>query len=199
MNAVSRLIAPLCLVSLWGCSNSMGWDDKLQQLPLHDWVRQAEFASGCRFPMEYGRTLPIPKPPSDFVIQYYPVARDHPSKPWTVFTPVFSQELSAKDGKAAACKSMGRPEDSRPLGKFTPLEDKVSARQTYTLWNALDRISVLYFSRAHLSPEDSRMAVNLVEEFQKQAEPGFLPIYYKMNPDFWEWLRNESGSSIPKS
>jgi hypothetical protein len=31
------------------------------------------------------------------------------------------------------------------------------------------------------------------------AEPALLPDYYRLNPEFWEWVRAAAGRSIPKA
>jgi hypothetical protein len=188
----------LATVVLSGCSNSAEWIKKLDQILLYKQTTEVRFSGGCRVPREYGQTFPIPATPTSFVVEYYPVGMQFPpTKPWSVFEPVAIQRFSA-DGKAEPCQTIANLEEVKPLGTFLPSEEWDSAKEEFQFWSGLEKFSKLYQSHAHLTGGDTDSASDFVKLFQKRAEPGFLPIYYHANPDFWEWLRQEAGVSIPK-
>lgn len=190
----------LAAAVLSACRGSGEWIDKLQAEPLYLRARAARDRGTCAalVPMEFGRTFPVPaKDGASFKTLYYPVT--DPSGKAEIGTPVyegrFARAASASDG----CARIGAAAP-RPLGPAVPpgLSRKGYDRAAAVLYASLDRAAALYARGGAPAGADKQALTDYLDAFQTIAEPGLLPDYYRLNPDFWEWLRRETGRSIPK-
>ncbi|MFA5138097.1 MAG: hypothetical protein WC728_02605 [Elusimicrobiota bacterium] len=63
-----------------------------------------------------------------------------------------------------------------------------------------EKVALLYYwgRKTAFTPKEIASLKRYVESFVGVAEPALLKDYYKLNPDFWEWLRGAAGVSIAK-
>ena len=186
-----------------GCKGSAYWSDRLDAEPLYQRARALRQSPTCLklVPLEFGDTYPVPVRDAargHFEVLFYPV-NARPSK-CTLATPLFSGRFESAAPAADRCVRLAQGEvDSlgpcRPGGLSMAGTFKAEAR----LFQTLDRGAALYLKGEVPSPRDRRALGDFVDSFHALAEPGLLPFYYRQNPDFWEWLRQQAGRSIPKS
>lgn len=108
------------------------------------------------------------------------------------------QAVFTLDGRVSAC-------DSHPVG-LAPLEgerygnDAMNMEQddfddaSRKLLSLTEAVGEAYARRA---PVDRRKLAEFWSQFSLMAEPPLLADYYRLDPSFWEWLRDENGQSLP--
>ena len=182
------------------CKGADYWVARLQADPLYLRAEQVRASPSCSklVPMEFGHTFPVPvRGAKRFEILFYPLfASPGRSEAMTpAVEAYFARDTPAADActplPAAASRSIGAPV---PAG----LSMKAYYKADATLFASLDKTAALYFAGGSPFDADKAALDDSVGAFTTLAEPGLLYDYYRMNPDFWEWLRRESGRSIPK-
>ena len=181
------------------CKGADYWEGQLQADPLYRRAEQVRLSPSCSklIPMEFGRTFPVPVEGKQFEVQYYPLfvspGKSEAMSP--AFSGRFARDASAADVcaplAAAAPRSVGSPV---PAG----LSMKAYYKADATLFASLDKTAALYFAGGSPAAADKAVLGAFTDAFTTLAEPGLLADYYRLNPDFWEWLRREAGRSIPK-
>jgi hypothetical protein len=188
--------------ALAACRGESYWVDKLQADPLYRRAEQLRDAPTCSasVPIEFGRTFPVPLPGPDgrFEVLFYP-SISSPGKS-VIMGPRFVGTF-ARSGGTDACAALPAEKGApSPLGAAVPegLSMKAYYRSEAVLFASLDKAAALYAKGG--SPDDAgrKDLVDFVDAFTAASEPGLRPDYYRVNPEFWEWLRKEAGRSIPK-
>lgn len=148
-------------------------------------------------PAEFGRSLPVPAKDGGYRILFYPLLVS-PGKS-EVLTPQFAAVLPADASAAARCEKIGRgPASSLGPGVNAGLSNADYYRAEAAVYAGLPRAAQLYRGGGAAASDQAALAA-FVAAFQTIAEPGLIPSYYGLNPDFWEWLRKTAGTSLPKS
>ena len=198
-----RRLALLALAAaLSACKGADYWTERLDADPLYRSAKAVRQAPGClsAVPMEFGQTFPIPVREGErelFEILFYP-ANSSPGE-CTLATPIFAARFEPGSPDSARCVRLSTaPVES--LGRCAPggLSQRRYYRTAYRLFDSLESTAGLYFKGRPPGPESRKSLAEYAEAFEAIAEPGLLPFYYRRNPDFWEWLRRETGRSILK-
>lgn len=197
------LLALASVAALAACKGSVDWVAKLQADPLYQRAEKLRDAPSCSktVPMEFGRSFPVPLPGLDgkFQVLYYPTVTS-PGKS-EVMSPRFAGTFTRGDAAADACSALPA-ELGRPSSHGPAVPAGVSMKEYYraeaTLFASLDKASALYAKGGAPSAEDKKALGDFMEAFTTLAEPGLKADYYRVNPDFWEWLRREGGRSLSK-
>jgi len=195
------LVLPLC-ACLAACKGKGYWLDRLQADPLYQRsqsLRQGARCSGL-VPLEFGSTLPVPVRDAahgHFEVLFFPAAFS-PSE-YTVMTPTVQGWFALGTDSADRCERIGKGE-VQSLGPGLP--KALSMAQYYRtearLFADLQLASALYFKGAAPAAQDREALKEFAAAFDVLAAPGLVPYYYRLSPDFWEWLRLSTGRSIPK-
>ena len=188
-------------VSLTACRGADYWASKLQADPLYQRSEQVRASASCSklVPMEFGRTFPVPVKAgqAQFEVLFYPLFVS-PGKS-EAMSPSFQGRFARGTDAADACAPLpsGVP---RSVGAPVPagLSMKAYYKADAALFASLGRSADLYFAGGSSAAADKAVLVEFVDAFTTLAEPGLQADYYRVNPDFWEWLRREAGRSIPK-
>ena len=195
-----RRLAALLLAGglLAACKDSGDEADRLQADPLYQRVEKVRESASCAVlvPMEFGRSLPVPAREGGFKLLFYPLVTA-PGKA-EVLSPAFEAAFARPGGEDLCARiGSGKP---RSLGQAVPagLSQKDYYRAEMRLFSALGRTAELYLKGGALAAADKQAPADFLDAFQTLAEPGLLPDYYRLSPDFWEWLRRETGRSIAK-
>lgn len=184
---------------LAGCGGG-GFDASLRRLQTDALYKAAEavsFAPGCEAASGLGRSLPVPARVGGYAVLLYP-ALISPSKS-EALTPQYRADFGG-DGPNAAARCVKIASGAAlSLGPAVP--PGVSNRDYYaaeaSLFAALPNISERY-RRGPPAAADRTDASAYFNAFQRIAEPGLAPYYYRLNPEFWEWLRAAGGRSLAK-
>jgi hypothetical protein len=205
MNFRLSRLAPVALTLAAGlmtaCKGTDYWLDQVRADPLYQRAEKVVISPSCSglVPMEFGRSFPVPvrDAQKQFEILFYPLSVA-PGKS-EVFSPVFEAHFARDTAAADVCLRLPKAE-ARSLGAAVPagLSNKAYYRAEATLFASLDRTAAVYFAGGASAPADKAALGEFIDAFLTLAEPGLRPDYYRINPDFWEWLRRETGRSIPK-
>ena len=181
------------------CKGADYWSGRLRSDPLYQRAEKVRSSPSCSkiVPMEFGRTFPVPVAGKQFMVLFYPLFVS-PGKS-EAMTPAFSARFARDASGADACAPLIAPH-ARSLGSAVPagLSMKAYYKADASLFASLDKTAALYFAGGSPAPADKAALGEFVDAFTTIAEPGLLPDYYAVNPDFWEWLRQEAGRSIPR-
>ncbi|MFH1726748.1 MAG: hypothetical protein ABII00_19235 [Elusimicrobiota bacterium] len=154
-------------------------------------------------PMEWPTTWPVPtgkKGGSEFKVLFYPLTGTPAASP-TVYAPMAEAVIDAETGEPSSCERW--PVAGETLSKRRWPEgiqglsmdefDKRAAR----LYDATEKAAELYAAGGTPAGAGLDLMKRYLALFESLAEPDLLPYYYRMNPDFWEWIRGVLGKSIP--
>ena len=187
---------------LAACKGSSYWMGQLAANRLHQRAQQVRQCADClkSVPIEFGETYPVPVrdgKQGHFQLLYFPAEFSHAS--CIMASPVFAGEFSLDMPATDHCISL-KPKMIEPLGRCMPpgLSMAKVARTETRLFESLDSMAALYFKGSPLGPQERQLLAGYVEDIKILVMPSMLPYYYRQSPDFWEWLRKESGLSIPK-
>jgi hypothetical protein len=92
-------------------------------------------------------------------------------------------ELLSRERWPAALSGIG-------MDKFEALADGLDSQT--------ENVAALYAAGQPLSGVQAAQAQVYGQTFRKMAEPALAAYYYRLNPDFWEWLRRQGAPSLPK-
>ncbi len=175
------------------------WVGRVQADALYRRADAVRESASCAkvLPTEFGRTLPVPERGASYAVLYYP-ATVTPDRS-DAFTPRLRADFDpAAPSSADRCVAFegGR---SRDLGPAVPagVSNDAYYRAEAKVFESLPRVAALYRSGSS-SPSDRAQLNAYFDAFSTIAEPGLAPYYYRLNPDFWEWLRARGGRSLPK-
>jgi len=152
-------------------------------------------------PMEWPASWPIPaKEIGKFKIFFYPLRAAETDSP-EVYSPAAEASIDAAQGTPISCGLT--PSSSTQLSKTrwpaatAGLNLKDFEARARRLYDRTEAMAALYDGRRNLSALEKRSVQEFLELFESLAEPALLSDYYRLNPDFWEWLRTAAGRSIP--
>lgn len=195
----------LCLAAVFAaCEGAAPWTEKLQANELYKRTNGLKVNGPCALlvPLEYNFTFPIPLDAGARTIEvlYYAKTPGRYAPKHTIMTPQFAGILSWEDPAKDRCVAL-HPQPFRELQPpiSSPYLKTAYARRLFQAFDRLQKTSMLYFGRQALNPDDRKVLEEFAISFPEVAEPALLSHYYRVNPDFWEWLRQETGRSIPKS
>lgn len=199
----ARLAALLPLLAcLAGCKGSAYWQDRLDANPLHKRAQDLRAGSSCSglVPLEFGATFPVPVRDGahgHFEVLFFPAAVAPGS--YTVMTPTVQGWFSAGSAAGDRCEKLD-VRDAQALGPALPKPLSMAGyyRTSLTLFEGLERAAALYFKGGPLAEGDREALKDFEGACEALAGPGLVVHYYRLSPDFWEWLRKESGRSLPK-
>ncbi len=175
------------------------WVGRLQANDLYrraDAVRESPSCSKV-LPTESGRTLPVPERAGGYAVLFYPVSvspdRSDVSTPR--YRAVFAPAATPAGDR---CEPFNNGA-SRMLGPAVPpgVSNEDYYRAEARVFESLPRVSALYGAGA-VAPADRPTLTKFFDAFTTIAEPGLAAYYYRLNPDFWEWLRTSGSHSLPK-
>jgi hypothetical protein len=186
---------------LTACKGASYWSGRVRADPLYQRAEKVRDAASCAnlVPMEFGQTVPVPVRDDGgrFKVLFYPVVSS-PGKA-EALSPLY-EGLFARDAADSRCARLGA---GAPASRGPAVRPGLSQSDYYRaearLYEALDKTAALYAKGAPLADADKKALADFADAFQVIAEPGLAPDYYRVNPDFWEWLRREAGRSIPKA
>jgi hypothetical protein len=174
------------------------WIGKLQAEPLYKRAETLRSSPACAaVPVEFGRTLPVPRRASGFSALFYPL-QIAPSKS-EALTPQYRVDFEADAAaRPDRCAKIGSGAPAS-LGPAVPpgVSNKEYYRAAARVYAALPRVAELYRGGA-AAPADRDALAGFYDAFSEIAEPGLGPNYYALNPDFWEWLRKAGGRSLAR-
>lgn len=171
---------------------------------LNETIRAARATPPCAAVVagEWPTGFPVPAEGSRgrrFKIFFYPMsgAQGEP----TISSPAAEALLDIDAGKAVSCAlAPGKPQEL-PGRRWPAALDGVGAFQQHALMKKLhdrtEAAAAVYGGQGVATPADVEAAKDYVRLFKLNAEPALLPYYYRLNPAFWEWLRETAGDSIP--
>jgi hypothetical protein len=173
--------------------------DRLDADPLYQRVTRLTVSGTCArmVPIEFAATSPVPyaRGKESFKLLFFLTIRERSQ--YTVLTPQVEATFSLHSPAGDSCTVLPVPKP-QPLGSPVPTTSLASnLRLQVRLYDALGKTAPLYFKGGDVRPEDRRILAKYTDAFMKLTEPGLLPYYYRLNPDFWEWLRKQCGRSIP--
>ncbi len=168
--------------------------------PLEQAVGTIAGSEACRriVAMEWPASWPVPmRERGRYAVFFYPLSM-RPSGNPMVFSPAADATIDASIGKALSCVSRKTTPKELSGPRWPAAMDKTSMKdfQSYSndLYLETETIAALYQTGSAAGKEQGLAFLAL---FQKLAEPALLAEYYRLNPDFWEWLRASSGDSLP--
>lgn len=189
-------LAAAALVS--GCART-DWQAQLKAEPLYQRAENLRQAPSCAdVPIEFGRSLPVPVKGGKqrLTVLFYPLAIA-PGKS-TVFTPLYTGGFGLGADEPAQCAKLPSTQAPQALGPAVPpgLSGSAYDQAEAKLFASLQATAAAYFSGQ--TTGEPGAAKDFAESFLILAEPGLRGDYYRLNPDFWEWLRVRTGRSLPK-
>lgn len=194
-----RRAAALVVLALCACKGSSYWLDRVQAEPLYRRAGELRDAGSCAklVPMEFGQTMPVPVKGDAFKVLFYPIDRGT-GKPQAM-SPLYSGTFGRDPDIAPRCDALGGKAAPRGPAAAAGVSQTAYYRAELGVFASLDKAAELYGKAASPEGADKKALEQFASDFAKIAEPGLLADYYRVNPDFWEWLRKEAGSSIPKA
>lgn len=196
------LLAALALIA--GCSKPKAPAAKLSD-KLKNALVELPRTPPCDavIPMEWPSSVPVPtgRAAGEFKIFFYPLMGD-PAR-LKLYAPAGEAVLDLASGKASSCVKLAGPLKELSGARLTPALEKMSQaeidRASDELSAAGERVAVLYAAKRAPTPEEAEDLKDYGRRFMELAEPALLPYYYKLDPDFWEWLRKAGAPSVPKA
>ncbi len=150
-------------------------------------------------PNRWASSWPVPtggKQGNEFKVLFFTVDQDGTGI--RLNTPMGEAVLDAETREATACsarKGEHKALSSRRFGaKASAFGLDEFDSQADLLFDRIEKAGALYAARGH----DQTLLEDFVSRFNVLAEPDLLPYSYRINPEFWEWVRSETGRSIPK-
>jgi hypothetical protein len=151
-------------------------------------------------PGEWSSGFPVPVGERRFKVLFYPVTGT-PGRAPQVWSPGAVAEIDAGAGSLSSCALTGKPSklSTQRWPEATDAWDMKTFRaREAALFDATQNVGALYAARRALKPDESAAAKEYWKAFDELAEPDLRRDYYRLNPDFWEWLRESAGGSIAK-
>ncbi len=152
---------------------------------------------------EWGHMWPVPLAgkQSRFSLLYYPVIGGF-GKPWEIYSPSGKAVIDLDAGGPVSCSLLdgrGPMVSQRLYPDTTKLHGQEFRAHLFRLFDRTERVAALYRSGNKLAQADLALLNEYFDLFEQMSEPDFKAEYYRQNPDFWEWLRQAIGKSLPKS
>ena len=201
MTSLGRGLLLALAACLAACKGSGYWIDRLDANRLHRRALDSRQSPECArlVPIEFGATFPVPvrEGGGRFKVLYYPT-NFAPSK-CDMASPVFAGEFSLDPLGADRCVSLDTS-TVESLGRCVPAGLSMTGyyRTETRLFESLEPAAALFFKGAAPGAQERTQLADYARALQTLVPPAMLPYYYRQSPEFWEWLRQEAGLSIPK-
>lgn len=175
---------------------------------LAEAVRQARNLGNCAaiVPQEWPAGWPVPSAApgaARFSLFFYPLS-GAPDEGPRMFAPGADAALDLAKGLAASCRPRAGARRELKGPRWTEAAEGLDteafdteADRLYALTEAVGRAFAA--GRPVPSKADAAAAREYLALFETLAEPPLLVEYYRLNPRFWEWVREAAGRSIPKA
>ncbi len=184
---------------LFGCAKPQAPVSKLKAA-----VRMARAQEPCSsiIAVEWPASWPIPAEGSggrSYKIFFYPVT-GNPSTGPLVHSPAGEAVVDSESGKPSSCVALpGAPKElstRRWPEAAAALGIAEFDERSASLYAKTEALAAVY-ARGKRAVGAAALAKDYLRTFRSLAEPDLLPYYYRLNPAFWEWLRETAGDSIP--
>jgi len=163
-------------------------------------------------PGNWTASIPVPVAGSqgrEFAVFFYALP-DRASDAW-LGTPSGRAVISLDSNSALSCaRGAGSAHKLGLVGRFSPAALALGVdgldKKRVKLYAAAERAGALYAAddmpvrgAAGRAPNSRELAQlkSFADSFALLAEPPFLRDYYRLNPDFWKWLKRQ-GIALPK-
>lgn len=175
---------------------------------LAEAVRQVRGLGNCAalVPQEWPAGWPVPSPVPGggrFDVFFYPLGGTPDEGP-RMSEPAAEAALDLSAGLAATCRPRAGTRRELKGPRWTPAAERLDsdafdaqAERLYALTEAAG--AAFAAGRAAPTAADAAAAREYLGLFETLAEPPLLAEYYRLNPRFWEWVRQAAGRSIPKA
>lgn len=177
--------------------------DRLDATKLSQAENKLRFDSGCShvIPEEFAHSIPIPfkikkRKEMGFKILFYPVVTEAET-PSMASSP-FIEGVFALDGSVSDHCIATTDQNEKVLKKNIPAALSMASyyKDKSFLYENLERIAPLYFDNSSPASGDIKNIGAFVREFKRVSEPALWPDYYRLSPDFWNWIK-KNGQTLP--
>lgn len=152
-------------------------------------------------PMEWAPSWPVPTGGMqgyEFKVFFYP-GSGREADP-RIYAPQAEVTLNTNTGTAIG----GRwSQDSQKAVSSKRWPDEISEismdeflQLREQLYRATEEVALIYARLSEITPDERVKVQEYGKLFSKMVEPALRPYYYKLNPDFWAWLRDCGALSI---
>jgi hypothetical protein len=199
MTKVRLIVLASLGTGLIACQGAGNWQAKLDAEPLYQRANALRQSPSCRrlVYLEYGHSFPVPSRGSEdrFSVLFYPIIVA-PGKS-VVVTPAVIGSFAPRAGDET-CVALSTA-NLRALGPAVPsgISGVRYYQVAFALYSSLPRVARLYRKGLKLGSAERKDVQALADAFLGLAEPPLLAEYYRLNPEFWEWLRQNAGRSLP--
>lgn len=188
---------------LTACDKAGKLREALQNTPLFQEVGAAARSGSCLrlVKANFGHMLPLPvieRGQGLFLVGFYPLKGDAGAE--TLATPEFAATFPPGRGQDAMCRflTIRKSEDLGPrVAPGSVVIANLEAQRAY--YTLVESVAPAFFEGREASVSEKLSAKELLAAFHGAAEPGLQSDYYRLSPDFWEWLRKQTGASLPKA
>ena len=200
-----RALLPAAILLLVLCACSRRKPGQLS-LKLREAVRAAKDIPPCAsiIPVEWPATWPVPtggKLGREFKVLFYPMALREGGR--EIDAPLGEALLDA-DAAAGAASCRRLPGEAERLSEQrwpaalsgVGMDEFESRADRLDSWT--EDVAALYAAKKPLSVEQAAKVKAYGRAFREMAEPALLEYYYRMNPDFWDWLKAAGAATVPK-
>ena len=162
-------------------------------------------ACAAQLPMEWVSTWPVPTGAEEgrqFVALFYSLDRSLEGAdglPRIRVTVPRGQAVFNSQGAVASCEIRRSLAAALPGERYPPAAMRLEEDQfdeAVAKFMRLTETMAGYYARRASKP-DAYVIAAYWTHFEQFAEPALWPYYYKANPEYWEWLREINGKSIP--
>lgn len=187
------LLAGLALVL--GCDKSEPISSKLKQR-----IRFVKTTAPCDaiIPMEWASSLPVPlsgKTGTEFKIFFFPIANT--AKGIEIYTPQGEATINT-ESSSVSCKTTPNPakvlSNRRWSQEASAMNSEQFKNKSDLLLDRTEKVAQAYATGK--KNVQRKLLMEYASLFKNLSEPDFLPLYYDLNPDFWNWLEKETGHAI---
>ncbi|MDQ6959501.1 MAG: hypothetical protein Q9M27_00605 [Mariprofundaceae bacterium] len=153
-------------------------------------------------PESWVASWPLPtgaKSGKEFKLLYYPVTRQgHDIK---LSAPLGEAVFTTKGGSPSSCRRLpGEPKElagnslSIAASHFSVEELEAHSARLYAL---SEKTAAIFAAGNPPAKEQRPMLREYGQLFLELAEPPLLPYYYRLQPEFWGWLKAAGAPSLP--
>lgn len=175
---------------------------------LSEAMRQARNLGNCAalVPQEWPAGWPVPSPTPGggrFNLFFYPLGGTPDGGP-RMSPPAAEAVLTLADRTDAVCRKLNGSRKELKGPRWTDATERLDSdsfdAQAERLYALTETVGAAFAAdRRPPSTADAAAAREYLALFETLAEPPFLAEYYRLNPRFWEWIRETAGRSIPKA
>lgn len=134
---------------------------------------------------------------SGFKLLFYPVVREGPE---LRLSAPLGQAVFTGDGRVSSCTRAPGPEarlsgplSSKQAAGYSPEQMKERSDRLYAL---SEEVGMLFSAQSPPGPGQAPLLREYGGLFRELAEPPLLPHYYRLQPEFWDWLKAAGAPSL---